>query len=311
MLNYEGKQWGLPGSNGSIVFFYNKEIFARVGLSAPPKNVEELEKYCQIIFEKTGKAAFALPAMRDSGIIVYPWIFIWKMFAPKWYDSVRGQWFDEKWQPQLANKEAIDAVRLWAKILRSYGPKGIAAYGYNECVLDFEQGNLAMYMHGPLWSSEFEDPTKSKVAGKVGYAIIESRAGDDKYIPCVPWGYIMSASVSTSRKEAAWKFMNWATSYKISLELGKMGHVENTSLKAMQSPDFEKKVGGELAAALRKASLVMDPAYKPLIPQQGEINDLVAIQLSKVLSQQATPEEAMKEANEKILAIMKRDGYIK
>ena len=306
---YDGKTYGFPTQSGGIMLFYNKDIFAQAGLTRPPKNAEELEEWSKIVKEKTGKAAFALPAMRDSGIIVYPWIFLWKLESPKWYDNIKGVWFNEKWEPQVGNKEAIAAADRWARILRNYGPAGVASYGQYECALDFEQGNLAMFMHQTYWAAEFNDPAKSKVVGRVGYAVLEGRPGDNKYGTDSPWGYVMNSY--SKKKDLAWEFIKWAASKEFLLKQIKLGYNQPFRVLAIDSKEFSALLGPELTGAVKKAAMVADPAYKPIIPQQGEINEIMAVQLSKVLSGQATAEKAMQEANDKILAIMKRDGYIK
>ena len=304
-----GKTYGFPTQSGGNILFYNKEIFAAAGLAGPPRNGDELEADAKIIKEKTGKAAFAIPAMRDSGILVYPWIFMWKLESPKWYDSIKGSWFDANWQPQVATKEAIAATERWARILRNYGPPGIASYGEYECALDFEQGNLAMFLHNTYWSTEFEDPTKSKVVGKVGFSVVEAQPGDNRYGTDSPWGYVMSSY--SKHKDGAWNFIKWVTSKDTLLKQVKMGYNQPFRTSSFESPEFLKMTGPELGAAVKKAAMVADTAYKAIIPEQGEITEIMAVELSSVLSGQTTADVALKAANDKILAIMKRDGYIK
>jgi multiple sugar transport system substrate-binding protein len=305
-FNYEGKQWGLPLMGGGTVLFYNKEHFAAAGLSRPPKNLDELEEYAKKLTTKD-HAGFALRGRREAGTNVYPWIFIWKIQGAKRFDNIRGNWFDENWQPQLATPAAITAVERWANLLRNYGPKGVASYGWQECLADLQQAAVSMWLDDPVFVSSVEDPALSKVAGKTGYTVVE---GPGKLFGAVaPWGFIMNAY--SKKKEAAWEFIKWATGHDTQLGMVSQGYGLPTRKSVLESDVMKGKMPAEYLAALTKAMSVADPAYKPLIPQQAEINDLTSIALSKVLTGQASATKAMNELNEKVLAIMKRDGYIK
>jgi ABC-type glycerol-3-phosphate transport system substrate-binding protein len=303
---YDGKTWGLPLMGGGTVLFYNKDHFAEAGLSRPPKNLDELEQYAKKLNTKD-HAGFTLRGRREAGTNVYPWIFIWKIQGAKRFDNIKGNWFDENWQPQLATPAAITAVERWASLLRNYGPKGVASYGWQECLSDFQQGAVSMWLDDPVFVSSVEDPTLSKVAGKTGYAVVE---GPGKLFGAVaPWGFIMNAY--SKKKDAAWEFIKWGTGYKTQLGMVKDGYGLPTRKSVLESDAMKAKLSADYLAALVKAMSVADPAYKPLIPQQAEINDLTSIAISKVLTGQGTATEAMNELNEKIVAIMKRDGYIK
>ena len=48
------------------------------------------------------------------------------------------------------------------------GPTGIPGYGQGEMINAFLQGQAAMYLDSILIMGQVNDPTKSKIAGKVG-----------------------------------------------------------------------------------------------------------------------------------------------
>ena len=59
---------------------------------------------------------------------------------------------------------------MYAKLLQDAGPAGVGNYTWYEAVSDFQQGKAAMYIDASVFMSQIEDPAKSTVAGKVGYA---------------------------------------------------------------------------------------------------------------------------------------------
>jgi len=77
----------------------------------------------------------------------------------------------------LDSKEQVAAIDLYSKLLRQYGPPGVVNFNWYECSASFMQGQVAIYMDGVNFASQFEDPAKSKVVGKVGYAVLPSGPG--------------------------------------------------------------------------------------------------------------------------------------
>ncbi len=304
---FDGKLWGLPQQGGGNLLMYNKEAFKAAGLERPPKNLDEMEAFAKKIHKPGGMAGIAMRGKREAGINVFAWIFVWKIQGAKWYDNIKGNWFNDKWEPQLATPEAIASADRWAKMLRETGPKGVSSYGWQECLLDFQQNTVSMWMDDVGFVDQVENPKVSKVAGKTGYAVVEGPGNN--YTCVAPWGFILSAA--SKKKDVGWEFMRWATGHKTQLAMVKGGYSRPSRRKVMESGEMEKSLPPEFVKAVIASMAVADPAYKPLIPQQTEINDLVSAAISNVLTGRATAEAAMKEANDKVTAIMKRDGYIK
>ena len=96
----------------------------------------------------------------------------------------------------------------YAKLLRQYGPPGVVNFNWYECSASFMQGQVAIYMDGVNFASQFEDAAKSKVVGKVGYAVLPSGPGGH-FSPIYITG--MAVSSQSRNKEAAYLFAQWAT----------------------------------------------------------------------------------------------------
>src|SRR3989475_4954638 len=72
----------------------------------------------------------------------------------------------------LNSKEQVAALEMYTRLLRQYGPPGVVNFNWYECSAAFMQGQVAIYMDGVNFASQFEDAAKSKVIGKVGYAVL-------------------------------------------------------------------------------------------------------------------------------------------
>jgi multiple sugar transport system substrate-binding protein len=85
---------------------------------------------------------------------------------------------------------------------------GVVNFNWYECSAAFMQGQVAMYYDGVNFATQFEDKTKSKVAGKVGYTLLP--AGPGGLHTCM-FTSGMSISAQSRNKEAAWFFVQWAS----------------------------------------------------------------------------------------------------
>ena len=74
------------------------------------------------------------------------------------------------------------------------------------------QGQVAMYYDGVNFANQFEVPEKSKIAGKVGYAVLP--AGPAAHV-APTYTNAMAISAQSRNKEAAYFLIQWATTKKM------------------------------------------------------------------------------------------------
>ena len=68
--------------------------------------------------------------------------------------------------------EAVNAARMYQSLLAKSGPPGVAGFNWNEAQSLFLQGKAAMWLDGIGFAQPLEDPTKSRIVGKVGYGVM-------------------------------------------------------------------------------------------------------------------------------------------
>ena len=79
----------------------------------------------------------------------------------------------------------------------------------------FMQGRAAMSLDGHLFRSFYEDPSKSKVVGKVGYHRLPTGpAGDFPFV----FGWGLAVSNQSKKKDPAWFYTQWMTTKEQSLD---------------------------------------------------------------------------------------------
>src|SRR2546430_9327783 len=201
-----GARSGVTQPDGSIsalaafidanVFFYRKDLFGPKNLT-PPKTLSDLEPLVQKLHAPPGTYGIVLRGLKNANATQYPSILF----------PMAGTYLKDG-KAALDTKEQVAAIDLYSKLLRQYGPPGVVNFNWYECSASFMQGQAAIYMDGVNFASQFEDATKSKGVGRVGYAGRPSGPGG------AGWpGYItgMAVNAQSRNHEAAYLFAPWGT----------------------------------------------------------------------------------------------------
>lgn len=298
-LKYNDKIMAIPWESESNILYYNKNMFAEAGLTTPPKTMEEVAEYAKKLHNPAaGHAGIAMLGTRESGVNGFTWIMQW--FA------LGGNWKPEGKEPYtvLADEPAINATKLWTNLLTNYAPEGIANYGWNELYLSMQQEKVAMIIATTSDYPELADPSKSKVADHLGCACIKGMG--DKYTIGNISTWIMSSA--GKNKDATWVAMQYMTSEASQKSMvTEQDFVGVTRQSVMDSDEFAKQFDPEWAAAAKEAYQHAIMEYSPAIPQGPQIREYLGIALSKCLSGQATPEAAMKEANDNVVKLLAKN----
>lgn len=282
-----GKQYGIPITGEWQILFYRKDLYEAKGLKVP-KTMDELYANAKAL-TTNDVAGFAGRFSRTSASW-YPWAGFVGVYGGYWVDPKSGK-------SQLESDAAKQASNMYVKLAKDCGPKGILNYTWYEATSDFQQGRTAHLLDASVFESLFEDPKNSKVAGKVGYATLP--LGKDGADPkCVTSYWMLGMGSQSKNKEAAWMFLQWATSKQMGLKVGtEKGTVVRKSL--WSNEEFLNKVPKEYAEASAKSAPAGDISLYPMIKELGEVGEYVSIALDEAYAGQKTVDQALKDAQAK------------
>ena len=314
---YKDVLYGLPFYGESIMMYYNTEEFERAGIAQAPETVEELEEACQKIMEGGRMAGIALRASQEGNAAIYPFL--------GWLYGYGGSWVDfTTMEIGLDRPESIEAAETWGRFLRDYGPEDVASYFWNEVQLAMQQEQAAIIMDATNFGPRLEDPSQSKVAGKVGYALLPMAMGPEGPRgpeqtggrfgnPALAYG--LSVPRSARNKEAAWLFIQWATSPAVMLETTQIGlRGDPTRESSLTSPQFLEKYDygdGAWARTLSESFTLALPNYWPRdVITQAQLADVLGLALSQIVSGERTAEEAFTEAQQQSVQIQQEAGLL-
>jgi len=191
---------GLPTFVDPFVLFYRKDIFQQRGLR-PPKTMAELEEQAQKLHSPPGMYGFVARGLKNANAT--PWAYV--------IYNMGGKYLTPDGKSALNTPEWVKAMDWYAGMLKRFAPPGVVNFNWYEASSAFMQGQVAIYYDGVNFANQFEDPSKSKIVGKVGYAALPAGPAG----PVAPTFTNAMAIASQSRnKEATYFFIQWATNKK-------------------------------------------------------------------------------------------------
>jgi multiple sugar transport system substrate-binding protein len=232
---------------------------------------------------------------REGNVNGYGWIMLWLGLGGSWRPAGKTPY------AVLANPEAIQATEIWTDMLKNYGPPGITNYGWNELYLAMQQEKVAMVIATTKDYPTFTDPTKSKIGDVMGYACLKGPG--EQYTVGNISAWLMPKSGKNAK--AGWAAIQYLTSSEAQLkQVVEKNVVDPTRKSVLDSKEFGSKYNPEWAAATKEAFAHGNLEYTPLIAQGNQIREYLAIALSKSLSGQMTPKDAMEEANANVVKLL-------
>ena len=190
------------------VLVYRTDVLEAAGV-AVPTTFDELLAVCAVIKEKGGGV---YPITLRGGAANW-----WPLYGV--VRSYGGNYLNAEHEPVIGSPEAKAAVETYAR-LAQFAPPGITSSDWDEINTAMLSGQAAMFLDSSVVFGRLEDPEISTVVGKVGVAPFPAGPGgahgNSHY-----WS--ISMAEASQKKEAAWLFMQWATSKPVQAALALEG----------------------------------------------------------------------------------------
>ncbi len=263
-----GKFLGPPLTVGNTALMYRKDIFQKYGVKVPT-TLDEMEAAAKALNGKLmtsdGQPGFGLSAPgKRAGATSH--------FAAM-LTAMGSQWIGPDRQPAFNSEDGIKAFDMFGRLLRLYGPPGSENNSFYEASTIFHQGKAAMYLGDNSLFPMIEDPARSKVMGKVGYALYPKGPKGHPGSTVLVWGLAMTKS--SKNQKASWLFMQWASNreqvLKLLAERGVLGCRESL----WNDPMAKVKVPPDLADSVKEGSRIGTPFWNPPIVAVAEARDAI------------------------------------
>jgi len=303
----EGALWSIPIMCESYILAYRKDIFDKYKIKVPT-TYEELAEAARLVKKNAG-----IDGVMARGTPNTPTISTGYISGAKSYTDGKWAEADQNMIARLSDPRHVNFSKIWIDMVRESGPANWANMTWYDGMETFAAGQAGMYPDCDFFAQTYEDPKKSKVAGKVGYALLPPGPGGRTYSGL--WTWALGMSKATKNKEAAWYFIQWATSQRTLLNATVEFRNYNPSrASVMNDPRTQKVLGswgnGAYVKTVQENLKTARVAWVPN-PERGRLGDIWARALHEIYFKRLSPEEAMKRADEEINKIFKDIGLQK
>jgi len=207
----DGRTIGLTSGCNPQVLMYRRDLFEKYNVKVPTTwpEIEAAAKKLTLDTDGDGKTD------------IYGWIARMNQentapFANFIYSN-GATYLDANRNPVFNSPEFVEGVKFYGRLMREYGPPGAATIGWKEAIGAFAQGKAAMIVDISIFALlVVENPQRSKVMGKVGYAAFPAgKPGMQVQImPCT----MLHINKYSKNKEAAWYYIQYMTSKDVLLD---------------------------------------------------------------------------------------------
>jgi multiple sugar transport system substrate-binding protein len=223
-----GPLLAIPVNWESYNLAYVPEILGRAGVDVP----QSWPDY----FAAAKAIAGRVPGARGFGQRgAAAWHTVYTGFATQLW-SCGGRDFDPDGSCAIASDAAVEVARTLADAIRVAGPADWTSQGWYELAIDFADGKYGLLVDSDHYVAYFENPQLSSVVGQVRYALPPTGPGGIRRPNMWMWSMVMNAR--SAAPDAAWEFMQWASSPQFLTRAALQGNMNPTRRSTWADPEF-------------------------------------------------------------------------
>src|SRR6266851_3199877 len=295
-LSYKNDLYAVPFYGESSMLMYRKDMLAAKGITMPDHPT----------WAQVAAAAQAVNSSSVNGICLRGLPGWGEQLAP--LDTVvntyGGRWFDQNWNAQLTSPQWHDALTFYVNLLKSAGEPGAGSAGFTECLNAYNNGKVAMWYDATVAASFFT----GDAAKNSGYAYAPTKVKDwSGWL----WAWTLAMGSASKKKDAAWTFMDWATSKDyaklVGSKLGWSRVAPGTRQSTYSIPEYQQASQGFAQVTLESIAHadVTHPTVDPVpyvgiqyvdITEFQQLGDQVSQEFAKVIAGNETVDQALQKA---------------
>jgi multiple sugar transport system substrate-binding protein len=278
------------------VLYYRKDLFEAAGLSVPT-DFNELEEAARIL-NRDGVAGFA---SRGDGFSAVSQLSS--------YIYNHGGRYIENGTAAFDSPEALEAVRLYGRLLGISGPSGISSMSWGDIIPLFRAGNIAMWADASVFYGQLIDPEVSQIAAEnVGVARFPRGPAADEPFIVTAWG--MSISSMTEDFDSSKEFLEWATSSEMARRAMAV-NIPMTRSSVWNDPSVTVHISPEIVDTMLHASQYGYPYAMPFMTSIRQARELIGEVISESINTGGTSPRLQALASQKVSEVnelLKADG---
>ena len=283
-----GALFALPYVGNSQLFFYRRDLFDKYGLKAPAIWSEVLRAARVISEGEAGMYGYVMRAAQGNAVVADFMPLLWAFGA---------EMFDADGKPAVNSPQGVAALEFMLELGR-FTPPGYASFNADEVNAHLLQGTAVMSINWPAWVPAVDDPSKSRVVGKIAFAPIP---GEKNSGVAEIGNWLLAIPRGSRNPERAFDFLLWATSAE-QMKISALRGNPPTRLSVFQDPELLEQYR---SYPVQLQSL-RSSRPRPRTPRWNEVENAFGVYLSKANAGELSAAEAMQRANAEIAKIVKR-----
>ncbi|MCH1624080.1 ABC transporter substrate-binding protein [Fredinandcohnia quinoae] len=285
-----GKTYSLPFQRSTIVLYYNKDAFEKAGLDKeqPPKDWDELVEYGKKIVDSGMKYGVEIPS---TG-------FQYWMFQALALQNGDNLMSDDGKEVYFDKPENVEALQFMMDLAQKHeiSPEGVIDWA--TAPSDFLEGNTGMLYHttGNL--------TNIKNNAKFDFGVAFLPAGKNYGSPTGGGNFYMFKDIPKEKKEAAAKFIDWATQPERAAQWSMdTGYVATS--KAAYETDAMKKYVEDFPQAVVARDQLEHASAELSTHSNGKVYKIINDNIQAAITGKMSASEALKKAQEEADEVLK------
>lgn len=295
-VSWDGRVYGMPKFASVQTMFWNKDHFKEAGVE-PDTAPQTWDDFVAAAKAVTTGSRYGYCCDMGNAAGAYQNFLRALLLAG-------GELYDADWNPQLNGAAGVEGLTKLVELLHTHkvmDPASLQITNASDLVDVFAQGNTSIVFNWPFqWASATADGAKT-TAETTGNGLIP---GINVRSASIDGSEGYAINVNSPNKEAALKWLQFASSAVAQREIVEQEGWFPVSQEILDDPATLEAL--PVVATYKESTEYVTKRYGT--PWSSELDQLLSVQISRAMNQEAQPQEALDQAQEELKPII--DKYL-
>jgi multiple sugar transport system substrate-binding protein len=295
-----GELMTVPVNPNISLLFYRKDLYDAKNLKVPTTWAELLAN-AKALNDPPRMQGIVQRAARGNVAITWDfWPYLLSHGGSMFRNEKGGDFF-----VTLNSPAAKEALTFYVELARAAGPKNTASLDQTDLIQYLATGRAAQAILVVAAQSQMEDPNKSLVTGKIGYATLPHKDGFASAPALGHWLGGIPKNIPQANKAAALAFLKWFQLPATQLKYAELGGAP------VSKAAFESAFADRPENRYMKAMVQALPTARQMwtIPEGAEIAPILDVGLNRAVAGEISPAAALNAMSKDIEQVVKKAGY--
>ena len=298
------KQWAIPWGFELNSVTYNRRIFDKLKIDPPTNQPDMNEKAAKITKDAGGPYGIGVRSSRSWATIHPGYLSGFSNYGARDFDASGG-----KLKASMNSAEGKAFTKLWVEMIQNSGPKNWSTYTWYQVGTDLGAGASGMIFDADILGY-FMNGAGNKEAGNMGFHAYAANPQATQPTPNV-WIWSLGMNAFGQQQDAAWYFMQWASSTEHDLfGARKMDFVNPVRTSVWKDEEFRARIAKSYPGYLEQydASAPGSKIYFTPQPLFFNLTTDWAASLQKMVAKEVEVDEGLDQLADSVNRSLKQAG---